>query len=82
MPWSRGKAYSQDLRERILAFADDGFGVYKIAEQLIVSVSYVYKVLSRRRFTDDVSAMPQQCHVPPKLLDLHAATAGHAGRDD
>ena len=76
MPWSRGKAYSQDLRERVFAFADDGFGVCEIAEQLLVSVSYVSKVLSRRRLTGEVSARPQRCHVPPKLIDLHAAIAG------
>lgn len=75
MPWSRGKAYSQDLRERVFAFADDGCGVCEIAEQLLVSVSYVSKVLSRRRLTGEVSARPQRCHVALKLLDLHTAIA-------
>lgn len=75
MGWSRGKAYSQDLRERVFAFADDGYGVCDVAEQLRVSVSYVSKVLSRRRLTGEVAARPQCCHVPPKLIDLQAAIA-------
>ena len=75
MPWSRGEAYSQDLRERVFALADDGYGVCEVAEQLLVSVSYVSKVLSRRRLTGEVSARPQCCHVPPKLIDLHPAIA-------
>ena len=75
MGWSRGKAYSQDLRERVFALADDGYGVCEVAEQLLVSVSYVSKVLSRRRLTGEVSARPQCCHVPPKLIDLQAAIA-------
>ncbi len=75
MPWCRGKAYSQDLRERVFALADDGSGVCEVAEQLLVSVSYVSKVLSRRRLTGEVSARPQRCHVPLKLIGLHAAIA-------
>ena len=31
MLWQRGKAYSQDLRQRILAAADDGARVGQIA---------------------------------------------------
>lgn len=75
MPWSRGKAYSQDLRERVFALADDGHAVGQVAAQLLVSVSYVSKVLSRRRLTGEVSARPQCCHVPLKLLNLHAVIA-------
>jgi len=75
MPWSRGKAYSQDLRERVFALADDGYQVGQVAEQLLVSISYVSKALSRRRLTGEVSARPQRCHVPPKLIGLHDAIA-------
>ena len=31
MSWRRGKAYAQDLRERVLAAVDDGLAVAKIA---------------------------------------------------
>ena len=73
MLWQRGKAYSQDLRERVLAAADDGVAVGRIAVALRVSVPYVSKVLSRRRRTGLTTALPQRCHVPAKLADLHGA---------
>jgi transposase len=71
MLWHRGKPYSQDLRERVFAAADDGEPVGRIAELLRVSVSYVSKVLSRRRRTGQTTALAQRCHVPPRLADLH-----------
>jgi hypothetical protein len=43
MLWQRGKAYSQDLRARVLAAADDGEPVGRIATLMRVSVSYVSK---------------------------------------
>jgi hypothetical protein len=36
MPYQRGKAYSQDLRERVFAASDDGERVGEIAELLRV----------------------------------------------
>jgi transposase len=73
MLWRRGKSYSQDLRERVFAAADDGEPVGRIAIMLRVSVSYVSKVLSRRRLTGQQTARPQRCHVPLKLSGLHPA---------
>ena len=73
MLWQRGKAYSQDLRERVFAAADDAQRVGQIAWRLQVSVSYVSKVLSRRRQTGQAGALAQRCHVPPKLARLHDA---------
>jgi transposase len=74
MLWQRGKAYSQDLRERVFAAADDdGLRVGQIAKQLRVGASYVCKVLERRRQTGRTTALPQRCHVPAKLADLHGA---------
>ena len=73
MPWRRGKPYSQDLRERVFAVADDGETVGRIAAMLRVSVSYVSKVLSRRRLTGQKTARPQRCHVAPKLSGLYPA---------
>src|ERR1700688_4724006 len=73
MLWHRGKAYSQDLRERVFAAADEGEPVGRIAEMLRVSVSYVSKVLSRRRRTGQTTALAQRCHVPPRLAALHGA---------
>ena len=56
MAWRRGKSYSQDLRERVFAAADDGEPVGRIAAMLRVSVSYVSKVLSRRRLSGQQTA--------------------------
>jgi len=58
MLWRRGKAYAQDLRERVFASADEGMPVGQIAVQLRVSISYVSKVLSRRRKTGQTTALP------------------------
>src|SRR3954452_4339010 len=73
MTWRRGTAYSQDLRDRVLAYSDAGELVGKIAAALCVSISYVSKVLSRRDRTGEVSARPQRCHVRPKLAGLYEA---------
>jgi transposase len=73
MLWRHGKSYSQDLRERVFAAADDGERVGRIATTLRVSVSYVSKVLSRRRLTGQKTARPQRCHVVPKLSSLQPA---------
>ena len=47
--------------------------VTQIARLLRVSVSYVSKVLSRRQRTGQTQALPQRCHVAPKLAGLHSA---------
>jgi transposase len=73
MLWRRGKSYSQDLRERVFAAADDGEPVGRVATMLRVSVSYVSKVLSRRELTGQTQARPQRCHVSPKLSGLYPA---------
>lgn len=73
MHWRRGKSYSQDLRDRVFAAADDGEPVGRVASLLRVSVSYVSKVLSRHKLTGEKSARPQRCHMVPKLSGLHPA---------
>lgn len=73
MLWRRGKAYSQDLRERVFALFDAEEAVGEIAETLRVSISYVSKVLSRRRDTGETAARPQRCHVVPKLSGFYDA---------
>src|SRR3954465_14815168 len=73
MTWRRGMAYSQDLRDRVLAYSDAGELVGEIAAALCVSISYVSKVLSRRAQTGERSARPQRCHVQPKLAGLYDA---------
>jgi transposase len=73
MLWRRGKSYSQDLRERVFAEADDGETVGEIAMLLRVSVSYVSKVLSRRRLTGETTARMQRCQLQPKLAPFYGA---------
>jgi transposase len=67
-----GKAYSQDLRERVIAAVDGGTGAYSAAPVFRVSVSYIYKALIRRRTTGEISARPSGGGPKPKL----------AGHDD
>jgi len=50
-----GRAYSQDLRERVIAAVDSGTGAYAAASVFRVSVSYIYKVLGRREKTGETS---------------------------
>jgi transposase len=51
-----GKPYSQDLRERVISAVDNGTGAYAAAPLFRVSVSYIYKVLGRRRTTGESTA--------------------------
>lgn len=73
MLWQRGRAYSQDLRERVFAAADAGMPACRIAAMLLVSGPYVSKVLIRRHRTGETAARPQRCHVPAKLSHYHTA---------
>ena len=41
MLWRRGKAYSQDLRERVLAAADDGGSVCAIARRAGAKLMFI-----------------------------------------
>jgi transposase len=51
MAWRSGQAYSQDLRERVLAAVDGGLRVREAAPLFRVSISYIYKALERRAAT-------------------------------
>jgi transposase len=73
MLYQRGKAYSQDLCERVFAASDDGERVGEIADLLRVSVAYVSKALTRRRTTGETTARQQHGHQVPKLAPLYAA---------
>lgn len=73
MGWVQGRAYHQDLRERVFQVADAGTSVTGVAKLLQVSVSYVSKVLGRRQRTGETAARPQCGHVPAKLAAYHDA---------
>ncbi len=61
------RAYSQDLRERVMAAVDSGTGAYAVASIFRVSVSYIYKLLGRRRRTGETNARPWAGGPKPKL---------------
>jgi transposase len=69
----RGKPYSQDLRERVFAASDDGDRVGEVAELLRVSVSYVSKVLTRRRTTGETTARVERSPKAAKLAPFYPA---------
>jgi hypothetical protein len=58
MGWRSGQAYSQDLRERILAAVDGGMSVREAATLFRVSISYMYKAMIRCRRTGETAAAP------------------------
>ena len=64
MSWQSGQAYSQDLRERILAAVDGGMAVRVAAPLFRVSISYIYKVLIRRRLTGFESLLESRGTAP------------------
>lgn len=53
-----GRPYSQDLRERVLSAVDSGMAPPEVAEIFAVTVSYVYKILIRRRRLGITTALP------------------------
>jgi transposase len=71
--WKSGQSYSTDLRSRVLAAIDAGNPAKLVAEQLRVSVSYIYKALARRRSTGETEARPQRNRQPLKLAAHHDA---------
>jgi transposase len=71
MAWRRGRAYGQDLRERVLGAAE--LSLRAAAARFAVSPSYVAKVRSRLRDTGEVAPGPQRNHVPPRLAPLAEA---------
>ena len=62
-----GVAYSQDLRDRVMAAVDGGLRVYAAAPLFRISVSYIYKALGRRRATGDVTTHKSGGGPKPKL---------------
>lgn len=73
MRWRNGQAYSQDLRERVLAAVDGGMAVRTAAPLFRVSIAFIYKALIRRRVSGETTARPQRCHLAPKLSAYHDA---------
>jgi transposase len=71
MAWRRGRAYGQDLRDRVLGAA--GLSLRAAAARFAVSPSYVAKARARLRRTGESTPGPQRNHVPPRLAPLEDA---------
>jgi len=81
MAWRRGKAYGQDLRDRVLACPT--MTLAEVAERFGVSRSYVSKARARLRDRNDAAPGAQRNHVPPRLASLSdAIRAEVAARPD
>lgn len=60
-----GKAYSMDLRERVVASCDKGERPEKLADRYQVSARWIYTLLNRRKETGSIA--PLQGKTGPKL---------------
>jgi transposase len=65
------KAYSMDLRERVLKDCDGGMGTKAVAQKYSVSPSWVRRLKQRRRQTKQV-APAEQRHGPKPGWEPHA----------
>ncbi len=72
MGFHRGRAYAQDLRERVLSA--DG-SQCEVARRFAVSPAYVAKVRARRRWLGLDTPGPQRNHVPMRLAGHEQALA-------
>ena len=69
-----GAAYSQDLRDRIIAARDGGMRTKRVAELFRVSASWVRRVMQRRREVGETSPRPRGGATIVKI-DLHRLRA-------
>ena len=76
MSWRLGRAYSQDLRDKIMAAFDAGEPARDVAEWFSVSVSYIDKAGLRRRRTGDTVPGAQRNQVPLRLEPHREAILG------
>jgi transposase len=74
------KAYSMDLRERVLAACDAGCGTQEVAETFLVSESWVRRLKQRRRETGQIGPTPQR-HGPLSGAVRHAEAIRTAVRE-
>jgi transposase len=66
------KAYSQDLRERVLRAVDQGYPRAAIIKLFGVSRATIKRYLKQRRETGEVRVKPIPGRPPKKLAPLHA----------
>lgn len=61
------RAYSMDLRVRVLAALDDGDPTAEVAERFAVSPAWVRRLKQRRRETGETAPRPSRNRRAPKL---------------
>src|SRR5262245_12519658 len=77
------KAYSNDLRQRVVAAYDAGAGTQeRVAARCAVSVSWVRKLLRQRRATGSIDPRPHGGGHAPAFDAEAAARLRRAVRDD
>ena len=77
MSWRKGKAYGQDLRDRVLATP----GVLReVAERFGVSQAYVCRARARREKLGQTSPGAQCNHMPLRLAALEPALREQVAR--
>ena len=76
--WRRGQAYSQDLRDRVLAA--ETLTARQAAERFGVSVSYVVKARQRLVRTGASTPRPRKPPTARKLLPFHGALGERVAR--
>jgi transposase len=77
------KAYSMDLRERVVAACDEGADTREeIAERFSVSVSWIRDLLRRRRETGSIAPRPRGGGRAPAFDAAAAERLRQAVRDD
>lgn len=74
MGWRRGQAYSQDLRDRVLAAEGSA---REVAARFGVSVSYVVKARQRRDRLGETMPRAQRSHTPRRLAPWHDDIMAH-----
>jgi transposase len=63
------KAYSLDLRARVLAACDDGMGTAEVAETFSVSPAWVRRIKQRRRETGELGPRRRTRLGPTRALE-------------
>jgi transposase len=74
------KAYSMDLRVRVLADCDAGMATPGVADKYKVSASWVRRLRQRRRQTGETAPRPQR-HGPRPIKQTHADALRQAVKD-
>jgi transposase len=78
MAWQRGRSYSQDLRERVLAA--DELTSRQAAARFAVSVSYVIKARQRRHRTGELTTKTRGYCRSRRLYGLDAVIVAEVER--